>query len=141
MTHRISSASLLLTRNIGRIEVPLRSRLAIHAALALALVAAISGLIALAIDHSTPAGDAFIRQAPLPTEPSAATLIDLNRATAAELQALPGIGPSRAEAILRARAVRPFASLGDLVERGLLRAGEALELRAMATVYRTGPGE
>ena len=121
--------------------MPLRSRLAIQAALALALVAAISGLIALALDHSTPAGDALIRQAPLPTEPSAATLIDLNRATAAELQALPGIGPSRAEAILRARAVRPFTSLGDLVERGMLRAGDAIQLRAMATVYRTAPGE
>ena len=141
MTQRISSLSLLLPRRVGSVTLPRRSRLAIQAALALALVAAISGLIALALDHSTQSSEALIRRAPLPTEPTAATLIDLNRATAAELQTLPGSGPSRVEAILRARAVRPFVSLGDLVERGLLRAGEAIELRAMATVYRTVPDE
>ena len=141
MTNRSSSPELLQAQRTGGGELPRRMRLTIHAALALSLMAAISGLIGLALDQSTQAPDPVIRGVPLPTEPNAATLIDLNRATAAELQALPGIGPSRTEAILRARAVRPFRSLGDLVERDLLRVGEAIELRAVATVYRTVPSE
>jgi len=46
--------------------------------------------------------------------------VDLNRASRAELQALPGLGSSRTDAIIVARALQPFASLADLVERGLL---------------------
>jgi len=38
----------------------------------------------------------------------------LNRADRGSLQALPGIGPKRAEAIARTRAERPFASVLDL---------------------------
>jgi competence ComEA-like helix-hairpin-helix protein len=40
--------------------------------------------------------------------------IDINRADAATLASLPGIGPARASAILAARAQRPFASVEDL---------------------------
>lgn len=40
--------------------------------------------------------------------------IDLNRASAAELQRLPGIGPKRAQLILEERQKRPFASIEDL---------------------------
>jgi competence protein ComEA len=57
-------------------------------------------------------------QAAAKTKPSAATKpkaraakVDLNTATAEELQELPGIGPSRAEAIIKAR---PFKSVADL---------------------------
>ena len=43
------------------------------------------------------------------------TAIDLNRASVAELQALPGIGPSRAEALVLERIRHgPFAALEDL---------------------------
>jgi competence protein ComEA len=41
--------------------------------------------------------------------------IDVNRADAVQLQRLPGVGPARAEAIIRERASGgPFASLSDL---------------------------
>jgi len=40
--------------------------------------------------------------------------IDLNRADATTLAALPGIGAGRAEAIVRSRALRPFRSVPDL---------------------------
>jgi competence protein ComEA len=40
--------------------------------------------------------------------------IDINRATAAELQRLPGIGPRRAKLILEERNKRPFASIEEL---------------------------
>jgi DNA uptake protein ComE-like DNA-binding protein len=40
--------------------------------------------------------------------------LDLNHASAASLEALPGIGPGRAAAILAERARAPFASVAEL---------------------------
>ncbi|MCH7960524.1 MAG: helix-hairpin-helix domain-containing protein [Candidatus Hydrogenedentes bacterium] len=44
-----------------------------------------------------------------------AAYIDLNRATAIELETLPGIGPKLAESIVRHRADRPFRRIDDLM--------------------------
>ncbi len=69
------------------------------------------------------------RPAPAPDGPSAGAvggdgLLDLNRATAAELEALPGIGPTRAAAIVDHRERHgPFATPGDL--RAVSGIGEA----------------
>lgn len=42
--------------------------------------------------------------------------LDLNRATLAELQHLPGIGPRKAEAIVELRKKRPFTRVTQLLE-------------------------
>jgi competence protein ComEA len=47
----------------------------------------------------------------------AAPLLDLNTATAAELEALPGIGSVYRKQILDARANGPFTSTDELIER------------------------
>jgi competence protein ComEA len=40
--------------------------------------------------------------------------LDLNRADARALEALPGVGPARADAIVRERARAPFCGIADL---------------------------
>lgn len=40
--------------------------------------------------------------------------VDINTASAAELTGLPGIGPSKAAAIIAEREKKPFASVDDL---------------------------
>jgi competence protein ComEA len=58
------------------------------------------------------------------TQPSGASagpaLVDVNRASQAELEALPGIGPATAQKIIAARAERPFANAHELLERKLV---------------------
>lgn len=48
--------------------------------------------------------------------------VDVNQATAAELEALPGIGPTIAARIVRSRAGKPFARIEELQTRGLVTA-------------------
>jgi competence protein ComEA len=42
-------------------------------------------------------------------------VVDLNRASAAELQRLPGVGEKRAQAIVAARAKQPFRKVDDVL--------------------------
>jgi competence protein ComEA len=44
-----------------------------------------------------------------------AEVLDLNRASAADLQRLPGVGEKRAQAILAARAKQPFRRVEDVL--------------------------
>ena len=46
----------------------------------------------------------------------AATLVDLNSASVAELCTLPGIGPKKAEAVVAARTRRPFVRVTQLLQ-------------------------
>lgn len=61
-------------------------------------------------------------------------VVNINTATAEQLTLLPGIGPSRAQAIIQARERRAFRSVQELIRvRGIGRA-TLLRLRPYLTV-------
>ncbi len=66
--------------------------------------------------------------------------VDLNAATAAQLQTLPGIGPKMAQRILDARAQRPFKSVDDLRRVSGIGAKTLERLRPLVTVGDHPPG-
>lgn len=59
--------------------------------------------------------------------------IDLNKATADELDTLPGIGPATAAKIIASRAEAPFIIVDDLRARGLISERVLGEIRALVT--------
>jgi competence protein ComEA len=59
--------------------------------------------------------------------------LDLNRATASELEALPGIGPTIAARIVRSRVGHPFARIEELQTRGLVTARVFADIKDLVT--------
>jgi competence protein ComEA len=59
--------------------------------------------------------------------------IDINHATAAELEALPGIGPTTAARIVRSRGGQPFTRIEELQTRGLVTARVFADIKDMVT--------
>ncbi|MDA0329484.1 MAG: helix-hairpin-helix domain-containing protein [Gemmatimonadetes bacterium] len=62
--------------------------------------------------------------------------VDVNRADAAELQSLPGVGPAIADRIIEARREQLFRTLDDLVRVPGIGAATVERLRARATTGR-----
>ena len=70
---------------------------------------------------ASPAASSQGASGPGANGPGTAGLVDLNRASAAELEALPGIGKVTADKIIRSRETNgPFTSLDQLRERKLI---------------------
>ncbi|HEX5039257.1 MAG TPA: helix-hairpin-helix domain-containing protein [Candidatus Limnocylindria bacterium] len=67
------------------------------------------------------------------TGPAGGGQVNLNTATPEELEALPGIGEVTVQKIVAARQERPFASLQDAVDRGVINRGQLEDIQGVAT--------
>lgn len=62
------------------------------------------------------------------------SLLNLNTASASELEGLPGIGPVTAQKIIAARGEQPFATLDELVDRKVMNRGQLDGIRDLVTL-------
>ncbi|MFN8519863.1 MAG: helix-hairpin-helix domain-containing protein [Chloroflexota bacterium] len=71
-----------------------------------------------------------------PVGAAAGGVVDLNRASEAELDALPGVGPATIAKIVAARAEAPFQSVDELRSRGIVGEAAMTKLRDLVGVGR-----
>jgi len=78
------------------------------------------------------------RSSPSKKNPSSNQRIDINRASAAELQRLPGIGPVMSQRIIQEREKTPFRSVDDLRHVSGIGAKTLEKIRPFVTVGEMG---
>jgi competence protein ComEA len=94
-----------------------------------------------ALNKATPVRDGMRIYVPRPGEAvpagslgsEAARLVDLNHASAAELQTLPGIGATTAARIVRSREAKAFTKIEELQTRGLVTPRVFADVRDLVT--------
>jgi competence protein ComEA len=93
-----------------------------------------------ALNKAAPIRDGQRIYAPRPGELVPATApgepqlkVDLNQATAVELEQLPGVGPATAARIIRSRAGQRFTKIEELQTRGLVPPRVFADLRDLVT--------
>jgi len=91
------------------------------------------GILALALLLPLSSAFAAPRTAGVATQ-AATGMVNLNTASQAELEKLPGVGPAMAKKII---AGRPYSSVADLSKKGGLPAGTVQKISPLVTV---GPG-
>ncbi len=64
----------------------------------------------------------------------AETKVDINHASAGEIETLPGIGPATAAKIIRSREQRAFTKVDELQSRGLISARVLADIRDLVTI-------
>jgi competence protein ComEA len=79
-------------------------------------------------------GNATAGRAPDPSSHGGSALIDVNVAAVDELDTLPGIGPVTAGKIIAAREQARFATVDELLSRGVVGASTFEKIRALVTV-------
>ena len=105
----------------------------------------VAGLIALAFVRLDEPPELLITHdgslAGYPSDPAASIRVDLNYATRAELEALPGVGRTTALAIIEQREQQPIRSLRELVALGVLSDAQLSEIAplVMLSIRETPP--
>jgi competence protein ComEA len=106
-----------------------------HPGLLAAIVCAATQPLPLSLDGPVPAAGHAAKPRKKPAKPAMTGVLNVNRATEAELRLLPGIGKRRAQLIVERRDRKPFANVDEV---GRIKGMRALVQRLRARLAVQG---